>query len=1038
MKPKNYLSIGTFNVRGISQESKQQNLKHDMVKYGVDICALQETKIINGVDKNIDGFRLLSLKTNQKAYGNGFMISPKYNNCIHRHWKVSDRIAVLQLDMKGIINNGEPQQQYQSTLDGLKMKIQRKSPKHLFTIINVYAPTTQRVQANMKELDDMYSQLSELVNNFKNLASSMFVITGDLNAKVGKYSGLEKCLGQFSRGRRNNSGETLVNFCDINDLYISNSSFNHPARHITTCVKPYYDKTTNKNINSYTQIDYIILPRNKKQILQDARAYSGTELYSDHRLVVARFQTNLYKIYNNKTTYTQTTKRYNTDKLTNKTDIRDNYKETLTKSNNQEPQSEERWKRLKCIITTTANDNLGFQEPRRRDNKIHDDEVEELSQQSKNLRVKLQNTSDPAKTKHLKSLRNKKSHEIRSKIKQKHEERLKQVINEIESADNNTKMFTAVKNLHRRSEKTLSVHDNEGKSVTSPNAVCEIITEHFSNHFHKHDTPPIDFYTIVHSKMTHPISTEEVRQAVSRMSNNRAPGFDNISVKLIKYAPDDILTEISRVLTDAIETNKDIDTGIGLIAPLEKPAKPMPGPAKNLRPITLLAVLRKILSKVTLSRLKPKIEQYLSQSQSAYRPNRSTTDIVWAYRWILAKVQEYHIEIFVTGIDMSAAFDTIDRHQLLQILETFADNDEMRMTHFLLNNTTLQVKMKGATTAKTFTSNVGSPQGDGLSGPLFTTYLEHALRELREAIQDPPEQDHNYAVNNQGIHIHPNAKSPLPSEMIYADDADFLTDKKWKQQQLNNIIPDILSNHNLIMNADKTELLILKRGNRDNEIWRQSKKVGSLLGDIEDICRRKQLAISALKSMQKVWLQKYKRISLQTRLKLFEALVLSILLYNCSCWGLRKVDEDQLDSFHRRLLRKICNIRWPNTISNHKLYRITKTKPLMVTITRARWRYLGHVLRMDAKSPPREAMKYYFNAPVDQKKFSGQRRATIFTTLQRDISNTKHKFPHFQIHTLQSSADLDAIQTLALDRQTWKRITKSITDTVEANRLDLR
>ncbi len=123
------------------------------------------------------------------------------------------------------------------------------------------------------------------------------------------------------------------------------------------------------------------------------------------------------------------------------------------------------------------------------------------------------------------------------------------------------------------------------------------------------------------------------------MTNNRAPGFDNISVELMKYAPRSIHKEVSEVLTEAIEQHINIDTGKGMIAPLEKPAKPMPGPAKNLRPITLLTVLRKTLSKIALARLKPKIEKYLHPSQSAYRPNRSTTDVMWSYRWILAQTE---------------------------------------------------------------------------------------------------------------------------------------------------------------------------------------------------------------------------------------------------------------------------------------------------------------------------------------------------------------------------------------------------------------
>ena len=189
--------------------------------------------------------------------------------------------------------------------------------------------------------------------------------------------------------------------------------------------------------------------------------------------------------------------------------------------------------------------------------------------------------------------------------------------------------------------------------------------------------------------------------------------------------------------------------------------------------------------------------------------------------------------------------------------------------------------------------------------------------------------------------------------------------------------------------------------------------------------------------MNRIWFQNYRKISLHIRLQLFEALVVSVLLYNSSCWGLRKIDEQKLNTFHRRMLRKICKINWPNKISNKKLYRLTKTKPLTVRIAQSRWRYFGHALRMDPLSPPRRAMQYYFTAEPNTKKFSGNKRSTIVTTLQKDIKQTLQKFPLFQISSLQSNTDLTQICILAKNRSNWRKITKAVTDTVQANSLEL-
>ena len=132
-----------------------------------------------------------------------------------------------------------------------------------------------------------------------------------------------------------------------------------------------------------------------------------------------------------------------------------------------------------------------------------------------------------------------------------------------------------------------------------------------------------------------------------------------------------------------------MNVGTSILLPIQKPGKPI-GPLKNLRPINLLNIIRKKLSVITLTRIKDKINLYISPSQSAYRNNRSTTDIILAHRFICAKAQKYQdIQIIITGIDMSSAFDTIDRNETLKTLSRIIDYDEQRMCRLLLSKTTI-------------------------------------------------------------------------------------------------------------------------------------------------------------------------------------------------------------------------------------------------------------------------------------------------------------------------------------------------------------
>ena len=66
-------------------------------------------------------------------------------------------------------------------------------------------------------------------------------------------------------------------------------------------------------------------------------------------------------------------------------------------------------------------------------------------------------------------------------------------------------------------------------------------------------------------------------------------------------------------------------------------------------------------------------------------------------------------------------------------METILHKDELQMVKFLLKDTKLQIKMSDIEPT-TFNTNIGSPQGDGLSGVLFNIYFENSLRKLREGL----------------------------------------------------------------------------------------------------------------------------------------------------------------------------------------------------------------------------------------------------------------------------------------------------------------
>ena len=101
-------------------------------------------------------------------------------------------------------------------------------------------------------------------------------------------------MGRYGTGKRNNNGESLLNFLITNDLFAANTAFKHPCRHRTTrvgCIpKPGRSRFSSETIPTYVQIDFIICRKKSKCLLKNARSYEHPrlELKSDHRPVIAQ------------------------------------------------------------------------------------------------------------------------------------------------------------------------------------------------------------------------------------------------------------------------------------------------------------------------------------------------------------------------------------------------------------------------------------------------------------------------------------------------------------------------------------------------------------------------------------------------------------------------------------------------------------------------------------------------------------------------------------------------------------------------------
>jgi hypothetical protein len=87
-------------------------------------------------------------------------------------------------------------------------------------------------------------------------------------------------IGNHGEKIRNGNGRRLIEHCIENDLIIANTFYTHKEiNKITREVQSRAEKSI---------IDYIIVERNKRTMIKDAKVQRGPEIYSDHYMLVAK------------------------------------------------------------------------------------------------------------------------------------------------------------------------------------------------------------------------------------------------------------------------------------------------------------------------------------------------------------------------------------------------------------------------------------------------------------------------------------------------------------------------------------------------------------------------------------------------------------------------------------------------------------------------------------------------------------------------------------------------------------------------------
>ena len=180
------------------------------------------------------------------------------------------------------------------------------------------------------------------------------------------------------------------------------------------------------------------------------------------------------------------------------------------------------------------------------------------------------------------------------------------------------------------------------------------------------------------------------------------------------------------------------------------------------------------------------------------------------------------------------------------------------------------------------------------------------------------------------------------------------------------------------------------------------KLLGSHPGTAEDLNARVSAANSAFSTIS------WKRHSLQSRLTIFQCIIIAILLYNYGLWTLTKALSDKLDIWHRKKLKFLHNTRHPHHTSNFAPYKLNVSRSLSSICKERRLLWFGHAARQSPSSTIHQALLLAIDV-TDVRRPRGQPPLRWIDTVRHDLSGVQLSVRDAMVHALNRKAWLHIV-----------------------------
>ncbi|BHF78798.1 hypothetical protein SprV_0602191300 [Sparganum proliferum] len=460
----------------------------------------------------------------------------------------------------------------------------------------------------------------------------------------------------------------------------------------------------------------------------------------------------------------------------------------------------------------------------------------------------------------------------------------------------------------------------------------------------------------------------ETIRVVKQLSSGKAPGSDAIPTEVYKHGGPhlmDHLTALFQEMWRQGEVPQDFkDT---TIVHLYKP-KGNRQICDNHRGISLLNITGKIFARILLNRLNNHLEQgLLPEIQCGFRRHRGTTDMIFAARQLQEKCQKMRTHLYSTFVDLTKAFDTVNREGLWKIMRKLACPERFtQMVRQLHDGMMARVTDNGAV-SEAFAVTNGVKQGCVLAPTLFSlmfsSMLMDAYRDERPGIRIAYRTE-GHLLNQRRMHFQSRVSTTTVHELLFADDCALNTTSEEEMQRSMDLFSAACENFGLVINTQKTVVMHQPPPNSATppnapqisvngtqlQVVDNFPYLGSTLSrntkiDDEAANRISKASQAFGRLRSTVWNRH--GLQLSTKLKMYKAVILPTLLYGAETWTVYTKQARRLNHFHLGCLRRILRLNWQDRIPDTKVLERTGTVSIYTMLRQMQLRWSGHLVRMD-------------------------------------------------------------------------------------------